>query len=329
MTVFMNRNISPKRPLTDEQLIEVVTQTAFHEYPEKESTRFKELYANYNQLDPNQIELANGADEWLQKLMIQFGQEGVLTISPDFFMYEEYARQINRPFWKVESDENFDFDLEKVLEEIQKLRPSLLLVSNPQNPTGKQFSSEFLQAIADEMESIGGYFVIDEAYVEFGDDYHRPSNDNVIIIRTLSKIYAMAGLRIGIAIAKGETFAKLIDINHPYPVSNLALNVANAMFSNKEQLDAWVAYQKECQLKLIQALTLVDDVIKVKPTQSNFIMTYGKYARDLGEYLSENGFVGRTYDADHLKDVVRYSILDIDKYDEFEDLLKTWRKQID
>ena len=325
----MNRNVSPTRPLSDEQLIEAVTQTPLNQYPEQELRRFKELYASYHQLDANQIELANGSDEWLQKLMIQFGESGVLTISPDFFMYEDYARQINRPFWQVESDADFDFDIQNVLEAIERRQPSLLLVSNPQNPTGTQFSADFLQEIADAMEAIGGYFVIDEAYIEFRDDYERPVNDNVIIVRTLSKIYGLAGLRIGIAIAKGETFAKLVEINHPYPINNLALNVANALFSDGEQLDQWVAYQTECKEELVKAFEIVEDIISVKPTKSNFIFTYGQRARDLGGFLSEHGFIPRTYDAPHLNQVVRYSILDLGQYEEFKQLLNNWRNQID
>lgn len=325
----MNRNTSPIRPLSDAQLSEVIKYSTFHQYPEEESTRFKELYASYHNLDVNQIELANGSDEWLQKLMIQFGQSGVLTISPDFFMYEDYARQINRSFWTVESNEDFEFDLQDILTEIDRLKPSLLLVSNPQNPTGIQFDSEFLQTLADAMEEVGGYFVIDEAYIEFGDDYTRPANENVIIVRTLSKIYGLAGLRIGIAIAKGETFDKLVEINHPYPVNNLALNVASELFSDTKELDKWVAYQKDCMAALVKAFNLVDDLMTVKASKSNFVFTYGERARNLGDYLSQHGFVARTYDAPHLEQVVRYSILDLKYYSEFEELLTNWRNQID
>lgn len=329
MSVFMNRNTSPRQPLSDEQLVEVVKLTPLHQYPEQELNRFKELYASYHSLNPAELELANGSDEWLQKLMIQFGQEGVLTVSPDFFMYEDYARQIKRPFWRVESDEQFEFDLERVLGDIQKRRPSLMIISNPQNPTGIQFGEEFLQQIADAMEAIGGYFVIDEAYIEFGDEYKRPDNSNVIIVRTLSKIYGLAGLRIGVAIAKGKTFETLVEINHPYPINNLALNIANELFSNVDQLDEWVAYQKECQQVLIDSFETVSDVMTVKPTKANFILTYGDKAKDLSEFLSEAGFIARTYDAPNLKDVVRYSILELGQYETFNQLLKTWRKQID
>lgn len=327
MTYMINRNTSPTRPLTDQQLQEIILKTNIHLYPEAELGRFKQLYADYNQLEPAQIELANGSDDWLQKIMIQFGAGGVLTIDPDFFMYQEYAQQLDRPFWQVSCDEQFKFSLEKIVDALHEKKPSVLFVSNPQNPTGEQFSPEFLQRLADEMDAIGGHFVIDEAYIEFGSDYTRPENENVIIVRTLSKIFGLAGLRLGIAIAKGETFERLTKINHPYPVNNLALNIASALFEERERLEEWLTYQRACQLALVETLHCVSDLVTVKETNCNFVFTYGVKAKRLGKFLEERGFVARMYDVPLLKDVVRYSIMDLALYPEFKALLLEWREQ--
>lgn len=327
MTYLINRNVSPKRPLTDDQLQNVVLSTAIHLYPETETERLKALYADYFNFDPKQIEFANGADDWLQKIMIQFGVGGVLTIDPDFFMYQDYAQQLERPFWQVASNEAFEFSLADIVEAIHDKQPSVLLVSNPQNPTGIQFPADFLQRLADEMEAIGGHFVIDEAYIEFGDDYQRPENENVIIIRTMSKIFGLAGLRLGIAVAKGETFGRLTKINHPYPVNNLVLNIASALLEDKVGLADWIDYQLACQAALVEAFESVNDLVTVKETKSNFLLTYGEKAISLGKFLEGHGFVGRFYDLPQLKDVVRYSIMDLALYPEFKALLLEWRQQ--
>lgn len=328
MTYMINRNTSPKRPLTDQQLQDIILNTAIHLYPEAELDRFKTLYADYYQLNSAQIELANGSDDWLQKIMIQFGARGVLTIDPDFFMYQDYAQQLGRPFWQVACNEAFEFSLAEIVATIQAKRPSVLLLSNPQNPTGQQFEADFLQRLADEMAAINGHFVIDEAYIEFGDDYQRPKNENVIIVRTLSKIFGLAGLRLGIAIAKGETFKRLTRINHPYPVNNLALNIASALFEDRQRLEEWLAYQKACQLALVETLQCVSDLVTVKETKCNFVFTYGVKAKRLGKYLQERGFVARMYESPLLKDVVRYSVMDLALYPEFEGWLLEWRQQI-
>ena len=93
--------------------------------------------------------------------MITYGREGVLVLDPDFFMYQEYAGQLNCPISFVKAEEDFSFAVEKILQAIEDIKPKLFILSNPQNPTGVQFSEEDLQKIADAMETIEGYFTIE------------------------------------------------------------------------------------------------------------------------------------------------------------------------
>lgn len=86
--VIMNRNTSPIRPLSDQDIIDAVLATPFNQYPEEEEANFISAYASYAGLEPEQVAVANGSDEWIQKLIIQFGRGGVLALDPDFFMYQ-------------------------------------------------------------------------------------------------------------------------------------------------------------------------------------------------------------------------------------------------
>lgn len=323
--IIMNRNTSPIEALSNDAIANVAERTLISQYPEEELARFKALYAEQSRLPQGQIELANGSDEWLQKLMIQFGAGGVLALDPDFFMYEEYAQQIGRQMHYVTSDQDYNFDTSDILVAIEDIHPSLFILSNPHNPTGYQFPAADLQQMADAMEAVAGYFVIDEAYIEFGEDYQRPINPNVIIVRTLSKMYAMAGLRIGIAYAQGATFDRLTAINHPYPVNNISLNLANALFEDPERLKELVAYQKASRERLVAIFQGLTDVMKVKDTQSNFVFTYGGRAKELGEYLVTKGFLPRMYSQENLANVVRYSIIRLEDYDALEAAINEWR----
>ena len=134
-------------------------------------------------------------------------------------------------------------------------------------------------------------------------------------------------MRLGIAVAKGETFKRLTKINHPYPVNNLALNIASALFEDRERLEDWLTYQRACQKELIEALQSVSDLVNVKETHCNFVFTYGIKAKQLGDFLAKRGFVARIYDLPVLKDAVRYSIMDLAQYPEFKALLLEWREQ--
>lgn len=326
--ISMNRNTSPISPFTKEDYDLAYQLTAENQYPEIESNRFKENYARLNKgFSVEQMELANGADEWIQKLMITYGQGGVLILNPDFFMYEEYARQFNCPMDWVEANEDFSFDVEDIVQKIEEVQPKLFILSNPHNPTGKQFSHEDLQIFADAMEAVEGYLTIDEAYIEFGQEYVRPKGDHVILIRTMSKIYGMAGLRIGIVQATGETYSRLLKINHPYPINALTLNLANAFLENEEKVHTFLNYQLESKQQLEKAFSTVTDQMRVLPTQANFVFTAGEQAISLGHYLQENGFQGRFYKDQEVDNAVRYSILKLEEYALLETILTDWRNR--
>lgn len=325
----MDRNTSPILPLTDGQIERAVKATSFNLYPEEEIKTFKRLYAKRNQFSPDYIELANGSDEWLQKFILTFGQNGVMTLNPDFVMYQVYSQQVAVPFHQIACRADFQFDFDDIERDIQAYRPSLFLISNPHNPTGRLFTESELERLADAMAAVDGYLVIDEAYGEFAPDYQRPTGAHVIIVRTLSKIYGLAGLRIGIAIAEEATFDQLTRFNHPYPVNSVSLNLANELFSDEDHLNDFIAYQQQSKQRLEAALKTVDKWLTIVPSKSNFIFTYGERAPELAAFLLERGYQARQYDEPLLKQAVRYSIIALEDYDGFEQALREWSEQID
>lgn len=321
--ISMDRNTSPITPFSADDYLQAYQITGEHKYPSEEINRFKENYAKINGWDSDTIELANGSDEWLQKLMISYGEGGVLALAPDFFMYQDYAQQIKVKIDFVQSNADFDFSLKDILIKIKEIKPRLFILSNPHNPTGKQFTEVFLQEIADAMAEIEGYFAIDEAYIEFGSDYQRPQGDHVIILRTMSKIYGMAGLRIGIMKATGQTFKDLTSINHPYPVNSLALNLASIVLEDSKRLEGFINYQIYSRDMLKEMFKYT---VKTKETDANFVFTYGKDAVELGQYLLTKGFKGRFYKEKGMEEVVRYSIIKLGDYQKLGQAIEEWKR---
>ncbi|MBG9977507.1 aminotransferase class I/II-fold pyridoxal phosphate-dependent enzyme [Ruoffia tabacinasalis] len=324
--IIMNRNTSPISPIKKEYMDEVYNRTVFQDYPDVELGQLKAIYAKDNNLNVDEIELASGADEWIQKTFITLGQKGIMTITPDFFMYKDYAEQLQLPFYEVESEADYSFDFDKIVKAIYKKKPSLFILSNPHNPTGLMFKEDELQAITDAMEAMHGYFVIDEAYIEFGKEYARPDGGHVLIIRTLSKIYGLAGLRIGIIIAKGETYDKVTRINHPYPLDHVGMNLASIFLEDKAWVKEYANYQLESRGMLVEAFKQVNQVMSVNDSYTNFVFTYGERALSLGRFLEENGFSGRFYEEDNLKETVRYSIIKHEDYPRLNGLIEEWLK---
>jgi len=183
--IRINKNESPVPSLSEEKIREIIQETPFFRYPAEEHDRFVEAYAKFHHLDPKCIAIANGSDEWIQKFMILLGEGPMMTLDPDFSMYEGYARQLKRPVIKVPCNDDFTFDEERTVQAIREHKPSFFIFSQPNNPTGAMHSDSFVEAIAAAVTEAGGYLVVDEAYLEFSSrSYEKPTGDNVIVIRT-------------------------------------------------------------------------------------------------------------------------------------------------
>lgn len=326
--ISMDRNTCPIIPLSEENIKDAIQNTAINLYPEEEYSHFIKLYAQKYNLDPSTIELANGSDEWIQKIIMTLGKDGVMSLQPDFNMYQIYANQAGVRYYSISAEKDYSFDPEKIIVEIKNVRPSVFFISNPHNPTGILFSDEFLNRLADTLDEWNGYLVVDEAYVEFAPKTYSPINDNTLVIRTMSKIYGLAGLRIGILIAEGKTFDAVTRINHPYPVNSVSLNLGIQLLENKIQLNDLIDYQKRSKIELEDALSVANSKLNIKPSNTNFIFTYGENARKLAVYLKERGFSPRIYEEAYLNDAVRYSIIPLDNYSEFTQLIKDWNETI-
>lgn len=330
MMIRINKNESPIPALNPEILTDIITKAEFNFYPDEEYDAFINAYANYYQLSPTQVSAANGSDEWIQKCMIALPEGPVLTLNPDFFMYTAYANQINRPIHYVDAEDDYTFSLSKIKKEINRLKPAFFIMSVPHNPSGIQYSKAFLDEIGDLMKAVGGYFIIDEAYLDFGDAYQIEHQDHIIQIRTLSKAFAIAGLRVGMVISTEKTIQQLNRIAHPYPLNTLTLNIATALFSDKQLVNQLLQRQRALCEKLRNIFEKnVSDIIHVIPSKTNFVLTYGDYANDLGQYINDHGFLPRFYNEENMKQTVRYSIATESQLDELEQIVLEWRKEYD
>lgn len=169
--IYIDKNESPVTPLDQKTMTSIISATPYNLYPDAAYEQFKEAYAKFYGLSPEQIIAGNGSDELIQKLMLIMPEGPALTLNPDFFMYQAYAAQVNREIAFVDAGSDLTFDLETILTKIDEVQPSFFIMSNPHNPSGKQFDTAFLTAIADKMKAINGYFVIDEAYLDYGMAY--------------------------------------------------------------------------------------------------------------------------------------------------------------
>lgn len=330
--IRINKNESPYRALTEDEIAKIAVDTHFNEYAEDEYEDLQEAYATFNDLDPKRVAFANGSDEWIQKSMIVLGEGPVLVLEPDFVMYDVYAEQFNRELIKFPCNEDFTFNHEEVLKTIKEVKPSIFIFSQPNNPFGTLHPTEFIWKAAEALKEVGGYLVIDEAYGEFVEnlpDY--PEGDHVIRMRTLSKVYGLAGLRVGVVTSTEKTMKRLESINHPYPLNTFSLNVARYLLKQPERLSDFIQLNRDLSTKLHTIFKEeVGEVIPMLESHTNFLFTYGKAAMDLGRWIQENGFEPRIYpDATEpsLREAVRYSITGEKELDDLRLIIRKWREE--
>ena len=325
--IEMHRNTSPISPFKPDHIQRALEKTQANQYPGGELARFKDHYSQLTGLSSDRIAVANGSDEWVKRLIRYFGRQGtILTFYPDFIMYFKYAKQYQVDLQAIPADDHFNYSIDQALDLIQAVNPILFIFSSPNNPTGTQFSPSDIQALAGGMAKVGGYLVIDEAYIEFGQDYDRSQGDHILILRTLSKMYGMAGLRLGILYGRGNIFDRVIQEDFsPFPVNNLALNLASEFLEDKAHVKDFVNYQMQSRAKLVETMATLSDLVNIKATASNFVFTYVKQSVDLAHYLTQKDYLIGSFDDDPLKEAFRYSIIESKNYPSLAQDLEEWK----
>ncbi|HNJ79095.1 MAG TPA: histidinol-phosphate transaminase [Marmoricola sp.] len=226
---------------------------SLNRYPDREFTQLREALAAYlgHQLTPAQIWAANGSNEVMLQILQAFGGPGrtCASFAPTYSMYPEYARNTLTEWVVGARNEDFSLDLEQAGEVIATHRPSVVLLPSPNNPTGTALPPEAvgeLCALLDQ-EDQPGVLVVDEAYGEFRRDGTPsalellPEHRNLIVTRTLSKAFAMAGTRLGYLAAAPELIDALRLVRLPYHLSAVTQAVAVTVLRHAPELLGRVA----------------------------------------------------------------------------------------
>lgn len=172
-------------------------------------------------IDPKQVIVGNGGDEILFSLFLAFGGPGnkALSLPPTFSVYELDARLTDTEFVEIPRLDGYAIDEQRVLETVATDKDiNLVFVTSPNNPTGDLASRLFMERL---LESTDALVVLDEAYAEFAETTMLPLIDryeNLLILRTFSKAYTLAGARLGYAISSRSVIERLSMVRQPYSV---------------------------------------------------------------------------------------------------------------
>lgn len=334
--ILLNSNESYRSPLSPEEIATIVQQAEIHRYPSAHLANFLEAYENFFQIPVESLLARNGSDEWIQQICLVFGkkEQPILILEPDFTMYRVCAEQAGRTVVSVPADSSFSFSLEKILQTIQTTRPALFFLSNPHNPTGQLFSIDWIKQCAQAMEQVGGYLILDEAYYGFGADETTEapvdwlSLNHVIRLRTMSKSFGMAGLRVGIAIATKSTRQLLQQYELPFPINHLSLAIATELLQQKSRVALFWKEQREMMNRLesiLQEVVMRTPQLTMLPSYANYFFLYGEKAIPFAQYCEQNGFRLRLFRAESLRKCSRISLMAPEHLLSFQTMLERWQ----
>ncbi len=254
-------------------------------YPDRDFEGLRGALADYLsaeagvRLEPDQLWAANGSNEVMHQLFLAFGGPGrvALTFDPTYSMYPEYARDTFTEYVTFARRPDFTIDIDVAVDRIAALRPSLVLLSSPNNPSGTALPAEEIRLLAAAALEVGGLVVVDEAYAEFRrtgvpsacvlfDEY-----PNLVVTRTMSKAFALAGARLGYAAAADPRVVDALRVVRlPYHLSAVTQAVARTALRHADVLQAQVALLREERDAL--AAWLVARGFTVTPSDANFIL---------------------------------------------------------
>ena len=216
-------------------------------YPDREALTLRQTLAEYVGVTADRIWPANGSNEIMQQVLGVFGGPGrtMLSFAPTYSMYPVYARDSHTRYVTAGRRPDHSLDPDVVVRALADEQPSVVVVASPNNPTGGVISSDEVVDLHDRVAP-AGVLVVDEAYVEFAPDGSSAVQlldalPNLIVTRTMSKAWGMAGLRLGYAVTSPAIVAALRIVRLPYHLSAISQAAAVAALTHRAQLLAPVS----------------------------------------------------------------------------------------
>ncbi len=265
-------------------------------YPDPLQTDLKNRIAEMNDVAASQIFVGNGSDEAIDLLFRIFcepGRDECVICPPTYGMYQVSAEINDVVVNEVPLDGEFQLNVQAILEAISPVT-KLIFICSPNNPTGNLMKRDDVVRLAEQFD---GIVVIDEAYIDFanapsmiGDIERLP---NIVVLRTFSKAWGMAGLRVGLAFGSEAVIELMNRVKPPYNISSIAQHVVLGALDEKTKIDSWIANMRAERDRLRGSLAKLPFVETIYPSDANFILVRMVDANSIYRHLIEEKIVVR------------------------------------
>ena len=262
----------------------------YNRYPDPLQKKVKEKISLQTGVEVNKIFLGNGSDEAIDLLIRAFcipGSDNIIITDPTYGMYEVCAEINDVEIRKVLLNSDFSLNSDGIFASADK-NSKIVFLCSPNNPTANLLKEEDIVKV---INGFKGIVIIDEAYIDFSaSEGSLPLLNqyaNLVILRTFSKAWGLAGIRLGMALAAEEIITVLNKIKYPYNVNILTQELALKYFDKKEIRNKWIRSVLEEKNIMMHELQTLKMVQKVFPSDANFLLVKIKDARNIYSYLKD------------------------------------------
>ncbi len=281
--VFLDANESPYN-------------TPMNRYPDPLQRELKELLASVKGIPANYTFLGNGSDEAIDLLYRCFcrpGVDNVVAIEPTYGMYRVCADINDVDYRPVLLDEHFQMQADKLLAACDD-KTKLVWICSPNNPTGNDMNREEVLKVISKFQ---GIVVVDEAYSDFSRQrplrFELPQHPNLVVLNTMSKAWASAAIRLGMAFASPDIIGLFNKVKYPYNINQLTQQQAMTALQARFDVEAWVQLILRERVQMMDAFRQLPICKEVFPSDANFFLTRVTDAQAIYNYLVEQGIIVR------------------------------------
>lgn len=299
--VDFSSNINPLGPSEKAKQYLIDHMELISSYPDTDYINLKKEIADYINLDMDDLLLFNGTTEGLINYIKLINPMNSLILSPCYSEYENELNKISSKifYYNLLEENNFEIDLDKLISIINRFNIELFIFANPNNPTGTILDKDQIEKL---LTNTRCKILIDETYIEFTDQEKFSASrlckkyENLIVLRGLSKFFAMPGIRLGYSINSSKNLKDMISNKQMlWNINILAAILAEKSFADKEYRKTVFDFISEQRQEIFSRLDKIKD-IKYYKSYGNFILCKilnDKKAKDLRDYLLTKAMVIR------------------------------------
>lgn len=250
-----------------------VRKVALNRYPDPLANDLRDLIAEANGLDRDQVIVGNGGDELLFNIALAWGGPGrkFLNLPPTFSVYKNNAQLTNTEIVDVPRLADYSIDEDRVIERLEQGDIDYAIVCSPNNPSGNLATVEFIKRMCEASDAL---IMADEAYFEFSRYTARPllsQYENLVILRTFSKAFSLAGVRVGYLLGNERVLREFKKVRQPYSVDAVSQAIARVIYENRAQFEKGIDGIINERGRVLAALQAMEGV-EAFPSDSNYVL---------------------------------------------------------